>query len=174
MSHNVDLRRLNMSEALYRYYPDACALVRLVIIEPGSNDVRQYFSSHIGACATFVSVVEALGVLKRKWQNSWQDPNYHKAVKDLQIYVYGEKPEIDYTFLANPAIFREVAEFSQSYNLDFADALQLFAIKKGKYSPFTADSNTRFISADRALVHAARSNKVFTWECSKDGPPHWV
>lgn len=163
-----------MSKACYWYYLDASALVRLVVNEPGSNDVRQYFNGNSGACATFVSYIEALGVLKRKWQDNWQDSNYHKAVDDLQIPVYGGKLEIDDTSLANPAIFREVAAFSQSHNLDFADALQLFAIKKGKYSPFTAGSNTRFIAADGNLVRAARSNKVLTWKCSKDGPPHWV
>ena len=162
-----------MSQACYRYYLDACALVRLVVNEPGANDVRQYFNTNSGACATFVSFVEALRVLKRKWQDNWQDSDYQKAVEDLQSPVYGEKLELDDISLANPALFREVAAFSKLHNLDFADALQLYAIKKGKYSPFTSGSNTRFISADGDLVRAARNNKVLTWECSKDGSPHW-
>ena len=163
-----------MSNARYWYYLDASALVRLVVDEPGANDVREYFNANTGACATFVSFVEALRVLKRKWHGNWQDSDYRKAVEDLQIPVYGEKLELDDISLANPVIFREVAVFSKLHNLDFADALQLYAIKKGKYSPFTAGSNTRFISADGDLVRAARSNMVFTWECSKDGSPHWL
>jgi predicted nucleic acid-binding protein len=163
-----------MTQARYWCYLDASALVRLVVEEPGANDVRQYFTSNSGACTTLVSFVEALGVLKRKWQGNWHDSNYHKAVEDILILVYGGKLDIDDTSLSNPAIFKEVAKFSKSHNLDFADALQLFAMKKGKYSPFTAGSRTRFVSADGDLVRSARSNKVLTWECSKDGPPHWV
>jgi predicted nucleic acid-binding protein len=163
-----------MPKACYWYYLDASALVRLAVNEPGANDVRLYFNTNSGACATLVSFIEALGVLKRNWKDNWRDPNYHKAVEDLQIPVYGGKLDIDDTSFATPAIFREVAAFSQSHNLDFADALQLFAIKKGKYSPFTAGSNTRFISADNDLVRAARSNKILTWKCSKNGAPHWI
>jgi len=162
-----------MSKACYWYYLDASALVKLVVNEPGVNDVRRYFNTNSGACTTFVSFVEALGVLKRKWQDNWQDADYQKAVEGLQIPVYGKKLELDDISLANPEIFQEVAVFSQLHNLDFADALQLYTIKKGKYSPFTAGSNTRFICADRDLVRAARMNKVLTWECSKDGSQHW-
>jgi len=68
-----------MSKACYWYYLDASALVKLVVNEPGVNDVRRYFNTNSGACTTFVSFVEALGVLKRKWQDNWQDADYQKA-----------------------------------------------------------------------------------------------
>jgi predicted nucleic acid-binding protein len=163
-----------MSEAVYAYYLDASALVKLVVDEPGTRDVREYFNTTPNACVTLVSFVEALGVLKRKWRCRWDEPDYHYAVECLLQMIYGGKPEVDNMALAEPSTFRSVSQIAEQHNIDFADALQLFAILKGKYAPLTSGSKTRFICADRGLVRAARSQEISTWCCSRDGALNWA
>ena len=163
-----------MAEAVYYYYLDASALVKLIVDEPGAKSLRKYFNSTPNACATLISFVEALGVLKRKWYCKWDDPDYHNAVERLLIMIYGGKPKVDNITLSDPSTFKSVSKIAEKYNIDFADALQLFAIMKGKYSPFTSGSKTRFISADRGLVRAARGEKINTWLCSRDEKENWA
>jgi predicted nucleic acid-binding protein len=163
-----------MSKAVYTYYLDASALVRLFVDEPGAKDVREYFNTTPNACVTLISFFEALGVLKRKWQCKWDEPDYHEAVECLLQMIYGGKPEVDNTALADPPTFRSVSQIAEQHNLDFADAFQLFAILNGKYAPLTSGSKTRFVSADRGLVRAARSQGIPTWLCSRNGTPNWA
>ena len=87
--------------------------------------------------------------------------------------MYGGKPEVDNMTLAEPSTFREVSQIAEKYNIDFADEFQLFAILNGKYAPQRAGSKTRFISADKGLVLAARNYKIPTWRCSRNGEPNW-
>ncbi len=163
-----------MSEAVYAYYLDASALVKLVVDEPGTKDIREYLDTTPNACVTLVSFIEALGVLKRKWQCKWDKPDYHYAVECLLQMMYGGKPKVDNMALAEPSTFRSVSQIAEKHNLDVADAFQLFAILNGKYAPFTSSSKTRFICADRDLVRAARSQGIPTWRCSRDGAPNWA
>ena len=165
---------LQMSEAIFYYYLDASALVKLVVDEPGSESIHNFFNSTPNACVTLISFIESLGVLKRKWKDNWDKPAYHKAVEDLLIMIYGGKPEVDNMTLADPDTFKYVSQIAGQYNLDFADAFQLIAILKGKYAPFNLGSKTRFISADRGLVRAARDQGILTWLCSKTAEPTWV
>jgi len=163
-----------MCDAVFPYYLDASAFVKLAIDEPGSQSVREYFCNTPNACLTLVSFIEALGVLKRHWMDRWKDPDYHRAVEHLVQWVYGGKPEIDNVSLSDPSIFNDVSNIAMKHNLDFADALQLSTILKGKYSPFLSGSKTRLISADKSLVSAARSHGIKTWCCSNDANPLWV
>ncbi len=163
-----------MSNAIFYYYLDASALIKLVVDEPGSKSIHNYYNSTPNACITLISFIESLGVLKRKWKGQWDKPDYHKAVEDLLIMIYGGKPEVDNMTLADPATFKNVSKMAKQYNLDFADALQLFAILKGKYSQFNLGSQTRFVSADKGLVKAARDQGVLTWLCTKNTDPKWV
>jgi predicted nucleic acid-binding protein len=163
-----------MSEPVYPYYLDASAVVRLVVDEPGSKDLRKYFDATPNACIALVSFFEALGVMKRKWQNKWGESDYHDAVKCLLQMMYGGKPEVDNMALADPFTFKSLRQIAEQQNLDFADAFQLFAILNGKYAPFASGSKTRFISADKDLVRAARSKGISTWNCSRDGEPNWA
>ena len=161
--------------ATFKFYLDASALVRLVVEEPGAKALREFFNSNTGACATVISFVEALGVLKRKWrQNNLDHQAYHAAVEELQIHVYGEKLELDDVTLANPVRFKESAVLASTHKLDFADAIQLYAIKNGKYAIFVGDSRTRFMSADRGLAKAARALSIRTWNCGNDSPARWA
>jgi predicted nucleic acid-binding protein len=163
-----------MCDAIYFYYLDASAFIKLAVDEPGSSSVRDYLNNTPNACITLVSFIEALGVLKRKWQKRWNDPCYHKAMENLVQWIYGGKPQIDDISIADPSKFRDVSDLAMKHNLDFADALQLFTILHGKYSQFCRGSETRFISADKNLVIAARSYGINTWLCSNDKNPEWV
>jgi predicted nucleic acid-binding protein len=163
-----------MGDAVFVYYLDASVFVKLAVDEPGSHSVRGFFNSTPNACITTVSFIEALGVLKRNWEKKWKDPNYHRVVKHLVQLVYGGKPIIDDVSLAIPSVFNDVSNIAMNLNLDFADALQLFAILNGKYSHFVNSSQTHFITADKKLAIAARSYGIRTWRCSKDKNPEWV
>jgi predicted nucleic acid-binding protein len=163
-----------MSEAVFHYYLDASALVKLIVDETGANDLRAYVNETLNAYATTISYFEGLNVLKRKWDAKWNDPAYHKAVEKLFQMMNGGKPETDNLSVTDKANFMDVIQLSQQHNIDFADAFQLLAILNGTYSPFCLGSETRFLSADKDLVRAARSYKIKTWRCSKDGPPKWI
>lgn len=56
----------------YRYitYFDASAAVKLVVPEPGSDNVRAHFNEHARFYMTSLCFAEALGVLKRKMLQS--------------------------------------------------------------------------------------------------------
>ena len=163
-----------MCDAVYFYYLDASAFVKLALDEPGSLSVRDFFNKTPNACITQVSFIEAIGVLKRNWKDNWNNPDYHRAVEHLVQWVYGGKPKIDDVSLADPLIFKDVSNMAMQHNLDFADALQLFTILHGQHSPFCSGSKTRFISADKNLVIAARRHGIKTWRCSKDRNPEWA
>jgi hypothetical protein len=60
------------------------------------------------------------------------------------------------------------------YNIDFADAIQIYAIMKGKYSYFTLDSKSVLITADDKLEVAAKDNQIRVWNCRKSGKPEWL
>jgi len=163
-----------MCDPVFTYYLDASAFVKLALDEPGSHSIRDYFNNTPNACITLVSFIEALGVLKRHWSKRCNDPDYHRAVEHLVQWVYGGKPEMDNISLATPTAFNDVRNIAMKHNLDFADALQLFVILNGKYSPFIGGSKTCFITADKKLAAAARSYGIKTWHCSDNGNPQWV
>jgi predicted nucleic acid-binding protein len=52
----------------YRYltYFDASAAVKLVVPEPGSDNVQAHFAEHFRFCMTSLCFAEALGALKRR------------------------------------------------------------------------------------------------------------
>jgi hypothetical protein len=81
-------------------------------------------------------------------------------MENLLQWIYGGKPQIDDVSISDPLKFRDVSDLAMKHNLDFADAIQLFTILRGKYSHFCSGSETRFISADKGLVTAARSHGI--------------
>ena len=83
-----------MSDAVYYYYLDASVFVKLAVDEPGSLSIKDFFNKTPNACITQVSFIEAIGVLKRKWEGDWINPNYLQAVEHLVQWVYGGKPKI--------------------------------------------------------------------------------
>jgi predicted nucleic acid-binding protein len=86
-------------------YLDASAAVKLVLDEPGSNHLKNYFDEHSGFRITSLCLLEALGVLKRKWQRKRiLKKDYFDKCYLLLSKVRG-KPK----FISDPGPFRELA-----------------------------------------------------------------
>ena len=60
------------------------------------------------------------------------------------------------------------------YDIDIADAIQIYAILRGKYSVLIGDSMTVLITADEKLEKAAIENNIRVWNCIKGNKPEWL
>jgi predicted nucleic acid-binding protein len=154
-------------------YLDASAIVKLYLEEDGSSYFRDYFYNHTNFCTVSITFYEAMNVLKAKLFNENKE-NYYKAVEDLVINGSGGKIELEDIELKNYNIFKEVSDMSFRYNIDIADAIQIFSILKGKYSFFAFDSKSVLITADDQLEFAAKDNNIRVWNCRRSNKPEWL
>ena len=151
-------------------YLDASAAVRLVLNEPGSDDLRKYFDAEDSGSFHIMSLclAEALGVLKRKWH-----PEQTISMKDyfdkcyLLLALVRGKPKLihlDDTYLSDLNVFTATEKIAKRYALDLSDALQLVTIKQrfGKLKP-----KPLLITADSALAAAAQKEDISVWKCSR-------
>ena len=116
---------------------------------------------------------EAMNVLKSKIFEK-NKTKYYEAVTDLAIHGWGGKIEIEPIDLNSMEIFKEVSNLSVENNLDIADAIQIYAILKGKYSHLTRDSASVLITADEPQEIAAIKNRIRVWNCRKGLKPKWL
>jgi predicted nucleic acid-binding protein len=122
-------------------YLDASALVKLYVNENGSQTLRDFFYSNTNFRTTWLCLAEALGILKSKWIGNQSNDiatkietdKYVEATSSL-IIEWRKRIELDDIELTDPALPLKVAEMAKNYNLDYSDALQLIAIKSGRYS----------------------------------------
>jgi hypothetical protein len=85
-------------------YLDASAAVKLVLDEPGSDSLRQYFNTDGGFRITSLCLGEALGVLKYKWcRGQLSEKDYFDKCYVLLAYVRGKPSSFTLT------IFNSVA-----------------------------------------------------------------
>ena len=122
-------------------YLDASAAVKLVVTEKtGSENVRAYFANRSGFLMTSLCLVEALGVMKRKWlKKEIPQDQYFSACYVLLSHVRerpGRRIKIDEIELTDPDTFMRAEELSRLYNLDLSDSLQIVSIKHGKFRLF--------------------------------------
>ena len=122
-------------------YFDASAVVKVVFREPGSDRVIEYLGKNGLVYTTIVCFVEALGVLKRKYErNQTSHEEYLTSCAILMGQVQDHYIEIDEKVkLWDPAIFSQVEEVAKLYCLDVSDAFQVIALKTGCLSPFNLD-----------------------------------
>jgi predicted nucleic acid-binding protein len=162
-----------MSIGIYKAsYLDACAAVKLVISERGSNHLNAYLAEHSFFITSFC-LFEAFGVLKRKMcKKEISKERYRAACYLLISYLetkrihIDEEPEID-----SVKTFMRAQKFAKKHDLDLSDALQLLGVKHGKFCKFAKESKTMLITSDGALAKAAKTEGLRVWNCEKDSKP---
>lgn len=100
------------------HYLDASAIVKLLLNEPGSTELRQYFGRESNFTATSICFAEALGVLKVKRfnQSSMTDEEYFSACEELMAYVADGNIEIEDIELMDRSVFNEVEKLTRTHN----------------------------------------------------------
>jgi len=160
-------------------YLDTSAIVKLFFDEDGSDNVRAYYNSHSSFCCAEMTFYEAMNVLKSRLFKGKKKDQYFENITDLRIMGWGwftgkGKLEIETIQLNNVDVFKEVYDYAMKYDIDIADAIQIYAILRGKYSVLTGDSMTVLITADDKLENAAIGNNIRVWNCRKENKPEWL
>jgi len=153
-------------------YLDACAAVKLVIPEHGSDHLNTYFAGHSFSITSFC-LFEAFGVLKRKMckKEISRDQYFlacymlisHFELKRIRI---DEETEIDST-----ETFIHAQKFAREHDLDLSDALQLLSVKDGKFCKLAVESKTVLVTSDKALAEAAKAEGLQVWNPEKESKP---
>lgn len=170
--------------AKFRYL-DASALIKLVVDENDSTNVREFFLSNANFCTTSLCMAEALGRIKGMWKKGKGDrakltiEEYLASTRTLLGYTHTisiphGKIEIDKNILSDASTHIKVEQIAKDNKLDLSDALQLYTIKHGKYSHLGPESASILITADAPLATAARTMGIRAWNCSIEPVPEWA
>jgi predicted nucleic acid-binding protein len=155
-------------------YLDASAMVKLFLNEDGSKVFSEYFFHHTNYCTTRMTFYEAMNVLKSRLFKNCNKNKYYQAVEELAIHGWGGKIEIESIELDNLEVFKEVSKLSMAYDLDVADAIQIYSILGGKYCRLINESSSVLITADDKLEVAAKTNGIRVWNCRNNARPDWL
>ncbi len=155
-------------------YLDTSSIVKLYLDENSSNNFREYFGSDCNYCTTLMTFHESLNVLKARLFNGSSRDKYYKSIENLIIKGWGGKIEIENIDITDREIYSEVVKISVKYNLDIADAIQLYAIIYGKYKRFCFGSSSILITADNKQKQAAEDLKIRVWNIENQSKPNWV
>jgi len=151
---------------------DASAAVKLVVSERGSDYLAEYFADGAGFFITSLCLAEALGVLKRKMlQCELSQDQYFDRCYFLLAYIRDNRIQVDDVQISSFETFEKAEEIARRYKLDLSDSLQLVSVKHGRFHSFVKESKTVFITADRALVSAARAEGLRAWNCEREAKP---
>ena len=154
-------------------YLDASAIIKVLVDEPDSVPIAQYFRGPHPFYMTSLCFAEALGVLKVKYfhRESITEKGYLKRSYLLTVWVRDRRIVLDEVPLTEPEIFEEVEAIIKRYEIDISDALQMVTIKKGKFSNFASESKSLLITADSDLAKAARNEGLLVWDCIHEPSP---
>ena len=164
---------------------DASAIVKLVLNELGSSELRQYFSRESNFTVTSLCFAEALGVLKVKRfnQKSMTDEEYFSGCDELMVYVADGNIEIEDIEVKDRSVFDEVEKLVRKYNegkpkdktIDISDAFQIVSVKRNYFSRFpNTDSKPILVTGDQPLAKAARDEGLRVWYCIDEQPPEEI
>jgi predicted nucleic acid-binding protein len=155
-------------------YLDTSSIVKLYLEEDGSSRFRAYFSSNTNFCTALMTFYETMNVLKSRLFSGSDKDKYYKAVKDLAIQGWGGNIELELIDLSKREIFKEVSKLASENNLDVADAVQIYAILKGKYGHLCQDSASVLITADGGQERTAAKYDIRVWNCRTTERPDWL
>ncbi len=167
------------------HYLDASAIVKLVLNEPGSLKLRQYFGKESNFTATSLCFAEALGVLKVKRfnQKCMTDEEYFSSCDELMAYVAYGNIEIEDIEVKDRSMFDEVEKLTRKHNegkpkdkmIDISDAFQIVSVKRNYFSQFpNTDPKPILITGDQPLAEAARGEGLRAWYCIDEQPPEEI
>jgi predicted nucleic acid-binding protein len=158
-------------------YLDASAIVKLVVKEDRSQEMRDYVS-YFGDSylTTSLCFSEALGVLNLRYKKGdIGNEEYLRASEELLALVRDSSIEIHDVGLAERGIFDEVErmilahEKGRKKRLDLSDAFQLVTLRMVFLG--LAQSCKLFITADGYLAEAAKVEGLAVWNVMTDDPP---
>ncbi|MCI0400812.1 MAG: type II toxin-antitoxin system VapC family toxin [Gammaproteobacteria bacterium] len=167
------------------HYLDASAIVKLILSETGTAELKQYFDQESNFTATSLCFAEALGVLKMKHfnQKCITDEEYFSGCDELMAYVAEDSIEIEDVEIKDRSVFDEVERLVRKHNeekpknkrIDISDAFQIVSVKRNYFSQFeNGESKPILITGDRPLADAARSEGLRVWNCVDESPPEEV
>ena len=154
-------------------YLDASAIIKVLVEEPDSLNVAQYFKAPHSFYMTSLCFAEALGVLKAKYfrHQSITEKGYLNRSYLLTVWVRDQRIKLDEVPFTEPEVFGEVEVIVKRYQIDTSDALQIVTIKRGKFSHCAGESQPLLITADRSLAEATRSEGLMVWDCIHEPSP---
>jgi len=142
-------------------YLDANCLVKLVVVEAGSEELRDHCEKQGIICATTsFCFYEALGVLKTKWvkknrQDHISEETYLGACEELCALVEDGQIQIEEVAIHNRKSFNESEKLTKKYKIDLSDSFQLFSIKEGMLAQLETPIKPELISEDGGVYKAA-------------------
>ena len=163
-----------MTNGIKVKYLDTSVIVKLYLDEDGSSRFRNFFNNHTNFSTTIMTFYESMSVLKSRLFKNKSNNQYYNAVTDLAIHGWGGKIDIESIDLNSIDTFKEVSNLSVENNLDIADAIQIYAILKRKYSHWSQESASVLITADEPQELAAKKYKIRVWNCIKEQKPEWL
>lgn len=143
------------------HYLDANCLVKLVVVEAGSKELRGHCERRGIICATTsFCFYEALGVLKAKWVNQKrpdhiQEETYLAACEELCALVENGQIQLEEVAIHNRLSFNESEKITKKYKIDLSDSFQLVSIRKGMLAQLKTPIVPALISEDGGVYKAA-------------------
>lgn len=154
------------------HYIDTSALVKLLLDEPGSDKLRNYFEEHSVFSTTSLCLAEALGVLKKRIFLEEKDSvEYYNLCYELIAYLRHGNITIDDAELFGLSTYNEVEKTAKKYDLDISDAFQIVSLKKSIISKLGGESRGILITGDSQLAKAAREESLRAWDIMKEDEP---
>lgn len=152
---------------------DASALVKLVVEEDGSKNIREYFDANSVFWTTSLCFAETLGVLKVKhfYRNEISKEKYLTASEEIVAHLRNGSISVEEVDIMDILTFNKVEKISKLYSIDLADAFQIVTLKKGFSSSLAGDSKTILITGDSDLAEAARQEGLRVWNCMSEDAP---
>jgi predicted nucleic acid-binding protein len=144
------------------YYLDANCLVKLVVDEEFSKELRDHCGKQgVISATTSFCFYEALGVLKSKWINkkrpdSITEETYLSACEALCTLVEDEQIQLDDEVeIHNRPSFNESEKLTKKYKIDLSDSFQLVSLRKGMLAKLKTEIVPTLISEDDEIYRAA-------------------
>jgi predicted nucleic acid-binding protein len=152
---------------------DACAAVKLVSTEDGSDRLLKTFNPDGSFFIPSLCLFEVLGVLKRKWsrEKKIMRDHYLQCCFSLFDYVKQKRFNISDPDINSYETFRLAVELTEKYSLDLSDALLLVGLKRRLLSRFAQESKATLVTADGDLETAAKAEGLRVWNCLKEETP---
>lgn len=154
------------------HYLDASAIVKLLVEEDGSLEVRRYLERHANHLTTSLCFAESLGVLKSKHLHKrLSTDGYLAACEELIALVRHKNLIVEDIGITDWGVFNEVERLVKIHSIDLSDAFQLLTIRTGSISKLQLNSSPIFVTADKSLALAARKEGLIVWDCMNETAP---
>ena len=154
------------------HYYDANCLVKLVVKENDSQQLKDYFyESTSTVVTTSFCFHEALGVLKSKWVQSKRSDTltqeeYLVACEELCALVNNEQIQLEEISLQGANFFGRSETLTQKYGIDLSDSFQLVALKEGMMAQLQTSLVPELVTEDKELAKAAKGEGLIVRKIS--------